>query len=64
MLINVDEGDELVWSIDCANGKEGSVDNSGKYTADKKAKPGTMIAVKASLKNEPKIFADVIINVK
>lgn len=64
MLINADEGDELEWSIDCANGKEGSVDTEGKYTSDKKATSGTMIAVKASIKNEPNIFADVIIEIK
>lgn len=64
MLINVDDGDSIEWSVDCASGKEGSIDNTGKYTADKKAKSGTMVAIKASLKNDPSIYADVIINVK
>lgn len=64
MLINASDDDSLEWTIDCSNGKEGTVDENGKYTADKKAKSGTMVAIKASLKNEPNIFADVIINIK
>ncbi len=63
MLINCDESDEIVWSIDCTNGEAGEIDQSGKYTSDKKAAPNTMIAIRAELKDDPKIYSIALIEI-
>lgn len=63
-LIDCDEDDEIVYSVSEYVGEGGgTVSQSGLYTPAANAKSGDMIAVRASLKDEPTVFAVAIIYV-
>lgn len=63
-LIDCEETDKIVYSITEATCEDkGSVDENGVYTAPLTAESGDMVAVRASLKSDPSVFAVSIIYV-
>ena len=67
-LIDCNANDSVVWSISesiTANGNAGTIDQNGVYTAAANAAQGDKIAIRASLKSNPKkIFDAVIIHIQ
>ncbi len=63
-LIDCEETDEIVYSITETIGcSGGSISEEGIYTAPAAAEEGAMVAVRASLKSDPSVFAVNIIYV-
>jgi len=62
-ILDGNDSDELEWSIACALGAEGTLEK-GVYTADKKAKAGDMIAIKAEVKGKPHSYGIKLIQIK
>ncbi len=63
-LIDCESSDALDFEIVANVGSyAGSVSESGIYTADSRAKSGDMVAIKASLKSDPKVYSVAIITI-
>lgn len=61
-LVDCDESDTIVYSISEYTGAEaGKIQKNGIYIAPESAKSGDMVAVRASLKSDPSIYAVAII---
>ncbi len=61
-LIDCDSDDEIVYSISQHTGTaSGTISKDGLYTAAADAKVGDMVAVRASLKSDPSVFAVAVI---
>lgn len=58
---------ELEWSIVASTGKEGTITSKGglkaEYKPDKKAKPGDVIAIRASLKDNPEVYVTGLVEI-
>ncbi len=58
---------DLVWSIAAATGKEGTITattgNKAEYKPDKNAKPGDVIAVRATLKDNPDVYVTGLVEI-
>ena len=59
----LDAEGQIEWSVASSTGALGSVDKNGLYTADKAAKPGDVIAVRAGLRGEPLTYAIAIVRI-
>ena len=62
-LIDAKEGSELEWSIAACVGSEGKLEN-GSNTADKKAKSGDMVALKAAVNGSETEYGIILIVVE
>ncbi len=59
----LDAEGQIEWSVASSTGALGSVNKNGLYTADKAAKPGDVIAVRAGLRGEPLTYAIAIVRI-
>ena len=64
-LLDCNANDEMVWSVLRTTGSaKGVISNSGEYTPAQSAKPGDLIAIKASLKNDNSIYSVALVSIK
>ena len=56
--------DQIVWSVLSSTGNnKGSISSNGLYTPASDAKAGDLIAVKAALKGNPKVYSVALVNI-
>jgi len=60
-MLDCDEDDELIYTISEYTGSEPGTIENGFYKPASTAKAGDMVAVRASLKSDPKVFGVSII---
>ncbi len=62
-ILDGEAEESIDWSVCAALGAEGKMTDAGAYTVSKKAEPGDMVAIKAALHRDNRIYGVAVIKV-